>query len=61
MKLIFTLRGTLLNHYRTKENIIAYIWIKSDIAPHNPLAYFCKESRVGNPGDNWLKYNLKKL
>ena len=61
MKIIFTLRGTLMNHYRTKEKTIAYVWKWSQTFPHNPLAYFPNEYLRRVPDDNWVPYNLKKL
>ena len=61
MKLFFTLRETLVNHYRTEENITAYIWRWYTSYPHNPLGYFPDSYRRRIPEDNWLPYNLRRL
>jgi len=61
MKLFFTLRAILPNHYRTEDNTIAYIWKWYSSAPYNPLSFFPRDYLRRVPRDNWLPYNLKRL
>jgi hypothetical protein len=61
MKVYFTLRETLINHYRTEGRTIAFIWKWHKTFPRNPLGYFPDEYLQRVPEDNWLPYNLKRL